>query len=255
MTCGRRFRIREGAVIGRWGMRVPSAKTADLPATPHPWRQRRKPALSSCVLLCALTSASPLFAQDSTLQLDPAQTEINFTLRATFHTVQGTFKLKSGTVRFNPVTGAASGTIVVDTASGNSGNGSRDRNMQEKVLESRHYPKIVFTVDRFEGRVAPEGQSNVQVHGAFSLHGSQHEMTAEVLLQVAGDQATVATHFTIPYVSWGLKNPSTLFLRVSDKVDVDIHAVGHLTSAGTQPQAGSMPQIRTASKPVPSSPG
>jgi polyisoprenoid-binding protein YceI len=216
-------------------MRVPSLNAADLPMSPDPWRHRRKPALSLCVLLCALASASPLFAQDLALQLDPAQTEISFTLGATLHTVHGTFKLKSGTVRFNPVTGAASGTIVVDAASGNSGNGSRDRNMHQKVLESERYPEIAFAVDRFEGRVAPEGQSNLQVHGALGLHGSQHEMTADVSIQVAGDQATVVTHFTVPYVKWGLKNPSTLFLRVSDKVDCDVHAVGHLTNAGTQP--------------------
>lgn len=194
------------------------------------WRKR---ALGSSVLFCAFALASPLVAQDFTLQLDPAQTEIKFTLGATLHTVHGTFKLKSGVIRFNPATGAASGTVQVDAASGDSGNGTRDRNMHQRVLESARYPEIAFAIDRFEGHVAPQGESDVQVHGALSLHGSQHEMTANVSLQTAGDQVTVVTHFNIPYVQWGLKNPSTLFLRVGDKVDLDIRAVGHLTSAGT----------------------
>jgi len=29
-------------------------------------------------------------------------------------------------------------------------------------------------------------------------------------------------------VQWGMKNPSTFILRVSDKVDLDIAASGHL---------------------------
>lgn len=190
-------------------------------------------AVGTAVLLCALTTVSPLFAQDSILQLDPAQSRIRFTLGATLHTVHGAFQLKSGVIHFNSVTGAASGTILVNAASGDTGNGARDRDLRQKVLESGRYPEIAFTVERFEGRVAPQGQSDVQVHGAFSLLGSQHEMTADVSLQVAGDQVTAVTHLTIPYVKWGLKNPSTLFLRVRDTVDVEIQAVGHLTRTGT----------------------
>jgi hypothetical protein len=29
----------------------------------------------------------------------------------------------------------------------------------------------------------------------------------------------------VPYVQWGMKNPSTLFLRVSNKVEISIHTV------------------------------
>jgi hypothetical protein len=34
----------------------------------------------------------------------------------------------------------------------------------------------------------------------------------------------------VPFVKWGLKNPSTFILRVSDNVDVDVHASGQLTT-------------------------
>jgi len=33
--------------------------------------------------------------------------------------------------------------------------------------------------------------------------------------------------FTVPYIRWGLKNPSVLFLHVSDHVDIEIQGVGH----------------------------
>ena len=77
----------------------------------------------------AVALAAPLLAQEVTVELDPAQTHIAFTLSDVLHTVHGTFKLKNGTVRFDPATGAASGLVVVDTTSGDSGSQARDRKM------------------------------------------------------------------------------------------------------------------------------
>ena len=53
-------------------------------------------------------------------------------------------------------------------------------------------------------------------------------------VRMDGDQLTASTHFVIPYVEWGLKNPSTLFLHVGDKVAIDIKAVGRLTMPAAQ---------------------
>jgi len=40
-------------------------------------------------------------------------------------------------------------------------------------------------------------------------------------------------HFTIPYAKWGMKNPSTLFLKVSDTVEIDLAAVGNVVRRTT----------------------
>src|ERR1035437_7091647 len=82
--------------------------------------------LALLAALAAHVFAPAARAQESIVQLDPAQTKIEFTLGDVFHTVRGTFKLTSGTVRFDPSTGRTNGTIVVDATSGESGNGSRD---------------------------------------------------------------------------------------------------------------------------------
>jgi hypothetical protein len=60
----------------------------------------------------------------------------------------------------------------------------------------------------------------------FSIHGTDHETTLPMRVELSPDHWVADTHFTIPYVKWGLKNPSTLFLRVSESVEIDVHASG-----------------------------
>ena len=173
-------------------------------------------------LLTALAVSAAAWGQEIVLNPDPAHTTVQFKLPATLHTVHGSFKLKRGAIHFIPATGKISGEIVVDSASGNSGNDGRDRRMHQEILESAQYPEIVFTPDRVDGAVAQQGASQIQVHGMFRIHGAAHEIAIPVEVQRAAGKATAAAHFTIPYVKWGLKNPSTFLLRVSDKVEIDV---------------------------------
>lgn len=173
----------------------------------------------ACGLLLAL---APLSAQETALQIDPAQTEVSFTLPDVLHTVHGKFTLKRGTIRFDPATGKASGELVVDAGSGNSGSSARDHRMHRNILESAKYPEIVFRPDRVQGRVEAQGTSQVELHGIFVIHGAPHEIVMPVQVEASGGHYTATAHFAVPYVQWGMKNPSTLFLRVSDKVDIDI---------------------------------
>jgi polyisoprenoid-binding protein YceI len=172
-----------------------------------------------------MLAASSILAEDTVLQIDPAQTKVEFTLSDVLHTVHGTFLLKRGDLRFDAATGQASGELVVDATSGASGNGTRDRNMHSNVLESARYPEIIFRPDRVEGKVAPQGPSKVALHGRFSIHGAEHDITLPVEVEAAGGQYKAMIAFAVPYVQWGMKNPSTLFLRVSDKVEISIHTV------------------------------
>ena len=176
--------------------------------------------------------ASPAAAQEVYVELKPADTAVDFTLGAALHTVHGTFKLKRGEIHFDPATRKASGAVVVDAASGHSGNGGRDRRMHENVLETGRYPDIVFTPDRVDGTLAAQGTSQLQVHGMFRIHGVEHELTLPVQVEAAPGEVVATAHFEVPYVKWGMKNPSTLFLRVSDKVAITIHTVTHLSPTG-----------------------
>jgi len=179
---------------------------------------------------CALALLSPLAAQDLSLEMDPAQSKVDFTLGDVLHTVHGTFQLKRGAIRFDPASGKAYGELLVDARSGASCNDTRDRKMHKEILESQRFPDIVFRPDRVEGKLAPQGISQMQVHGAFGIHGAEHELTAPVEVRVAGGQYAIAARFSVPYQKWGIRNPSTLFLRVDDHVDITLHTVAHQAS-------------------------
>lgn len=168
-------------------------------------------------------------AQQTTVKLDPARTTIGFTLGATVHTVHGAFKLKTGEIRFDPATGQASGEIVVDATSGDTRNGLRDKKMHREVLESGKFPEIVFTPRHVEGTLAPQGSSQVKVAGSMRLHGQAHEMTLDFTVEEgAGGDLTATTQFPVPFVNWGLKDPSTFLLRVDKSVKVEVRAAGRV---------------------------
>jgi polyisoprenoid-binding protein YceI len=98
--------------------------------------------------------------------------------------------------------------------------------MNKEVLESKLYPEIIFHPDKIEGAVASQGKSSVQVHGMFKIHGVEHDFTVPAEVEMAADHWTATVHFTVPYAKWGMKNPSTLFLRVNDSVEIDLMAAG-----------------------------
>jgi polyisoprenoid-binding protein YceI len=180
------------------------------------------------LMLALLCSAAAAPAPQKTLEIDPAQSKVLFTVDSTFHTVHGTFQLKPGSIQFDPAGGAASGQLVVVAASGNSDNKSRDHKMTHEILEAEKYPDITFAPQQMKGTLAPRGASQVQLVGLMKLHGQDHPMTLDVKAEVQGNSLSADTSFEIPYIQWGLKNPSAFFLRVSDKVEIHIHAVGQL---------------------------
>jgi YceI-like protein len=159
------------------------------------------------------------------LELDPAQTQVQFTLNDILHTVHGTFRLKRGTVRYDFTTGRSSGEIIIDAQSGDSGSEARDKRMHKNILESDRYPDIAFIPDHVGGTL-----SKASIHGMFRIHGKDHEMIMVVAAVPAGNRLEVTTQFVIPYVEWGMKNPSTFLLRVGDKVNIDVRALGQIRS-------------------------
>lgn len=177
------------------------------------------------VLWLSMICAAGANAQSVEVGLDPAQTQIHFTLGATMHTVRGTFRLKSGRMDFDAATGKAGGEIVIDATSGDTGSDGRDRKMHKDVLESGKYPEIVFVPQQVEGGVALGGSSQFQIRGVIRLHGSEHPLTIPVKSGFHDGKLQAMAHFDIPYVEWGLRDPSTFILRVDKTVKIEIIAI------------------------------
>jgi polyisoprenoid-binding protein YceI len=161
-------------------------------------------------------------------EVDPAQSTVHWTLGSSLHAVHGTFALKRGSLQLDPATGKASGEIVVDATSGKSGNDGRDKKMHKDVLESARFAEIVFRPDSIAGKVEMQGESTVQVHGVFALHGSEHELTVPAQANLAADHFSGSAKFSVPFIEWGLKNPSTWLLKVDHSVTVELELKGTL---------------------------
>jgi len=179
--------------------------------------------LSASVAL-ALLAAAPARGQNNapfTVTLSPATTAVHWTLNSTLHIVHGTFKLESGEIRIDPATGDAAGLIVIDAASGESGDSARDRRMHGSIIESGSFPQITYRPTHVSGHIDLTAGSDFTVDGTFHLHGSDHPLQMAIHLAPG---AKLSTHFAVPFVAWGLKEPSTFVFRTDKKVAIDIDA-------------------------------
>ncbi len=152
--------------------------------------------------------------------LDAPKTAVSFTLAATAHEVHGEFNIQEGHVSFDPTTGKLSGEIVADARSGRTGNDSRDHRMHQEVLASDRYPEISFRPDLLMGTWNAQGHSHVTVHGRFLIHGAGHQIDVPIDADCHSGACAITANFTLPYVEWGMKNPSNFLLRVGRSVEI-----------------------------------
>jgi polyisoprenoid-binding protein YceI len=191
----------------------------------------RHPLFEGTLLLCALgalaaLAAPPALAAERAVTLDPATSKVSFTLDTTFHAVHGTMALTAGTIRFDTETGLASGEITVDATRTATGNQGRDETMHAEVLETARYPTIVFRARHVEGVLVDPGHSELRIVGVMSLHGSDHPMTLSAVVESGDGRVHGEMQFPIPYVEWGMHDPSFLVARAAKTVDLLVQAEG-----------------------------
>jgi polyisoprenoid-binding protein YceI len=173
--------------------------------------------------------ATSALAQHQTFAVDPAASTVTMTLKTNHETVTGTFPLQSGTVEFDRSTAKMAGSVAVLTA-GKTGNDIRDKRMDKEVLLVERYATVTFAPKSFTGTLAPSGDSTLQVAGIFTLLGTPHEITVPMQIHIDGAGATAKAHFIVPYVQWGLKNPSLLFWKAESTVAIDLALTGKLSN-------------------------
>jgi polyisoprenoid-binding protein YceI len=170
------------------------------------------------------------FAQHQAFNINPDSSEVKFTLGG-HDTTTGTFHVAKGIVNFDAASPTLSGLIDVSAGSGSTGNTTRDKKMSTQVLEAAKFSDVTFAPQTYTGTLAPTGDSTLQVTGVFTLHGAPHTLTVPMQIHIDGPRCTAKTHFVVPYVEWGLKDPSIFILKVAKQVDVDLNLVGFLAPA------------------------
>jgi polyisoprenoid-binding protein YceI len=202
----------------------------------HTGSRSTRGCLPLLVLLLLATAAPLAMAADlapprklATLELDPAKTTITYSLEGWPHHTQGTFTLKHGAIRIDPVTGKMDGIIAVDAASGDSAHSVRDERMKSSVLEVSRFPEISFAPRQVVSHGNLQREFPAAVRGMMRLHGAQHDFTIVAVVERKGNDVTIHCTFAIPYVEWGLKDPSILIFKVSKEVDVSVTAVARLS--------------------------
>lgn len=171
------------------------------------------------------------FAQHQTFTVNADASQVAFSLGGSDHGTHGTFHVQSGMIDFDPSSTRISGSVVVAAGSGDSGNKSRDHKMTTEVLDAAHFAEVTFVPQSYQGTIASSGDSTIQVSGIFTLHGTPHQMTVPMQIHIEGAACTAKTQFSVPYVKWGLKDPSVFILKVAKEVTIDLTLTGRLTPA------------------------
>jgi polyisoprenoid-binding protein YceI len=184
---------------------------------------------SFAVFVLAGLVAPAALAQHQTFVVNPDASEVKMTLKSTHELVNGTFHIQSGSIEFDPSAPRMSGSVVVLAGSGKTGNDSRDKKMNKDILVVEQHATVSFEPKSYAGVIAPSGDSNLQVTGIFTLLGTPHEITIPILVHLEGTSATAKAHFAVPYIQWGLKDPSFMFWKVDKDVAIDLFLTGRLS--------------------------
>jgi polyisoprenoid-binding protein YceI len=184
---------------------------------------------SFAVFALAVILAPAALAQHQTFAVNPDASEVKMTLNTTHEAVNGTFHIQSSSIEFDRSAPKMSGAVVVLAGSGKTGNDSRDKKMNKDILKVEQYATVSFEPKTYTGAIALSGDSTIQVTGVFTLLGTPHEITIPILVHLEGITATAKAHFVVPYVQWGLKNPSFMIWKADDDVAIDLFLAGRLS--------------------------
>ncbi|MBB5338621.1 YceI family protein [Tunturiibacter gelidoferens] len=185
---------------------------------------------SLAVVALALIFAPAALAQHQTFAVNPDTSEVKMKLNTTHEVVNGTFHIQSGSINFDRTASHISGIVIVATGSGKTGNDSRDKKMYKDILKVDQFATVSFAPKAYNGTIAASGDSAIQVSGVFTLLGTAHDLTIPMQIHMDGSKATARAQFVVPYVQWGLKNPSFMFWKAENDVAIDLNLVGQVSN-------------------------
>ena len=151
-------------------------------------------------------------------------------LNTTHEVVNGTFHVQSGSITFDRTASHISGIVIVVAGSGKAGIDSRDKKMNKVILKVDQFATVSFAPKTYNGMIAASGDSTIQVSGVFTLLGTAHDLSIPMQIHLDGSKATAKGQFNVPYVQWGLKNPSFMIWKADNDVAMDFNLVGQVSN-------------------------
>ena len=139
------------------------------------------------IALSLLMAAGAANAATEVYKIDPAHSQIGFSIRHFFSKVPGSFTKYSGTIVYDPEKPAASSVKAeIAAASINTNNEKRDGHLRsEDFFFVEKYPTITFE----STKVTPVGDGKLMVEGNLTMRGVTKPATLDVTFLGAGPGA------------------------------------------------------------------
>jgi polyisoprenoid-binding protein YceI len=152
-------------------------------------------------VLFAIALASGAAAEPRAYVVDPGTSHIRFHAVSRFVDADGAFRRFAGELRLEPGRPeTASGRIVVEVASIDTANRSRDDHLRSPdFFDAERYPQAVFVL----AAVRAEGSQTV-VTGELTIRGVTRPLSVPVTLTVAGDAVRAAGRFVVDRRRFGI---------------------------------------------------
>jgi hypothetical protein len=76
--------------------------------------------------------------------------------------------------------------------------------------------------------VSADVASTIRAFGQFSIHGVSHEISVPLTVTIKGAEFSGTGKFVVPFVDWGMKDPSNFLFKVEKTVTVEFVASGRV---------------------------
>ncbi len=187
--------------------------------------------MRALIFATALLAAGAASAEPVTYTLDPAHTQVGFSIdRFGFNRVLGRFDEVSGEIVLDEANPANSSVrAIVQIASVDSGHDTRDEHLREpRWLNAAQFPTMEFR----STSVRVSGERTAEVTGNLTLLGQTHPLTLNVTMNNLGPapnnqrrMAGFSATGTLSRSAWGSATGANL---IGDAVSIQIEALGQV---------------------------
>jgi polyisoprenoid-binding protein YceI len=183
--------------------------------------------------------ASDACAQARSFQIrNDGGSRIQFVSDAPLETITGASSHVTGTIQVDPANlSTARGTIQVPITSLRTGVDLRDEHLRgDGWLDAARHPNATFEITRVEGatRLEPNRDTQLRVHGRFSIHGVTREIVANATVRfvplndelraarIDGDVIRGQASFRIQLTDYDVSVPLPVRLKVANEIRVNV---------------------------------